>query len=86
MCNYKSLSYININSGSKTLLITIIFKSIMKKKFKLFEIEILYHENKEFFIEFYKNNEHRFIANRNFIKNYENKDDTIFFKKLINNE
>ena len=44
------------------------------------------HENKEFFIEFYKNNEHRFIANRNFIKNYENKDDTIFFKKLINNE
>ncbi len=40
------------------------------------------HENKKFFIEFYKNNEDRFIKNHNILFEYENDIDCEFFKNL----
>ena len=46
------------------------------------EIKRIY-ENKEFFIEFYKNNEDRFIANRNKLKNYNHTIGDDFFEKIM---
>ncbi len=44
------------------------------------------NQNKEFFIEFYKNNEDRFIKNHNIVKNFKNTDDLNFFKSIMNKE
>ena len=40
------------------------------------------HNNKELFIEFYKNNKERFIKNHNILANYKNEHDYNFFKQL----
>ncbi len=40
------------------------------------------HENKEFFIEFYKNNKDRFQRNHDILQNWQNDYDYEFFKKL----
>jgi hypothetical protein len=40
------------------------------------------HENKEFFIDFYKTNKHRFQKNHDILKDYQNDYDYEFFKKL----
>lgn len=40
------------------------------------------HNNKEFFIQFYKNNKERFIKNHNILAHYKNEHDYNFFKQL----
>ena len=40
------------------------------------------HNNKELFIEFYKNNKERFIKNHNILAHYKNEYDYNFFKQL----
>lgn len=40
------------------------------------------HQNKEFFIEFYKNNQHRFMNNHNIVSRYQNHHDHTFFNNL----
>jgi hypothetical protein len=61
------------------------YDNIRDNKNRLFafiqELNRIY-KNKNFFIEFYKNNKERFIKNHNIIVNYKNQYDYNFFKKL----
>jgi hypothetical protein len=61
------------------------YDNIQNNRNRLFafveEINRIY-KNKNFFIEFYKNNKERFIKNHNILANYKNEHDYNFFKQL----
>ena len=57
-------------------------KNNRDRLFAFFEEIVRIHNNKEFFIEFYKNNKERFIKNHNILANYKNDYDYNFFKQL----